>query len=123
MIGLATVPVTASGQGWRQTTVSMVAALATGAVIGLFAALYARRVQPIVLIQNFDDPSFVLTDAWIEAHPMMVSGGPRHFDVSPELVYFPLTGALCALVIVVAFEATRCVISRGRASRSPHDGP
>ena len=123
VIGLAAVPMSASGPGWRKTTISMVGALVTGAVIGLFAALYARQVYPSQLVQKVDDPSFVLTDAWIEANPFLIRGGPRYFEMSPELVYFPLTGALCALTVVLIAEVIRRVILRERrAPRSPHEG-
>lgn len=99
----------------------MVGALVTGAVIGLFAALYARRVYPSQLVQKIDDPSFVLTDAWIEANPFLIRGGPRYFDVSPELVYFSLAGALFALVVTLIVEAFRRGISRAR--RAPRSSP
>lgn len=116
VIGLIAMPLSATGPGRRKTTISLVSALVTGSVIGLFAVLYARRVQPTLLIQKVDDPSFALTDAEIEANPLtaVMRGGPSYFDLSPALVYFPVAGALCALFVVLIVAAIRRVIPRDR---------
>lgn len=109
VIGLAAVVVPATASAWRTTIVQLVSALLIGAGTGLVVALYARQVQPALLIQPVKDPSFVPTDTDIGSLSA-IRGAPPYFDMSPELVYFPLAGALCAAIVRVILESARRMI-------------
>ncbi|MFI8774894.1 hypothetical protein ACIGKQ_22415 [Gordonia sp. NPDC062954] len=109
VMGLAALVVPAPVSGWRTTAVQVVSALLIGAGMGLVVALYARQVQPALLIQPVKDPSFVPTDTDIGSLSA-VRGAPPYLDMSPELVYFPLVGAFCAAIVRIILESIRRMI-------------
>lgn len=100
---------------WCRTVALSTITVVVGAGIGLIAVAYSRSIPPELLILPVTDPSFVLTDAMIAANPTSIYGAPKYVDASPELVYFPLAGPLCAVAISLILEAARRSITRSRA--------
>lgn len=113
LIGGLSLPARHAASATARVVTGAATAAIIGAGVGLAVAFYARNTPPRLLVEPVTDPSFVLTDAIIAANPTGLHDVPYKLSVSPELVYFPLLGALSAVIVLVILNAAH----RGIAGR------